>query len=356
MQTLSLNGTWKLSFTDDFPEFLTAQDLPGRFALDAAVPAPVHQVLMDAGLLDDPRVGLNSLKARWVEESFWGYRRTFATPEGLGADTAAWLVFACLELNAVVYLNGVEVGRHANAHRPARFDVTGRLRADGAENRIVVLLESGLFANADKPGAEYRQSPQASLTKIHWQRRGQWQRGWDWQQRLLNVGILGDVRLEWADTPVPTQVQVYALPSADLRAATVHAKVSLLNRTGAPVNGELSLRVGEGEDGAGPTRSVPVAVPEGDSDHAVSVEIENPRCGGRSGTASRFFTPRSSRSHRRVPPRASRQKRAGSASARSRWTIHRTRSKGATSRSGSTTGRSSARAATGSPPTCCGAR
>src|SRR5262249_9747365 len=157
--------------------------------------APIHKVLMDAGVLDDPNVGLNSLRARWVEEMYWAYRRAFNTPEAMRPEDAAWLVFERLEMNAVIYLNGVEVGRHANAHRPARFEVTKHLRPADEENRIVVLIEAGLFDCADKPGAEYAASPQAKLTKVHWQRRGQWQRGWDWQQRLLNVGILGDVRL-----------------------------------------------------------------------------------------------------------------------------------------------------------------
>src|SRR4051794_7565047 len=125
-RTLSLNGPWGLFYNDDFPHFLTAETIPGRHGYTANVPEPVHQTLMDAGVLDDPRVGLNSLRARWVEELYWSYRRTFATPEGLG-DAAAWLVFERLEMNAVIYLNGQELGRHANAHRPARFNVAGKL-------------------------------------------------------------------------------------------------------------------------------------------------------------------------------------------------------------------------------------
>ena len=65
-------------------------------------------------------------------------------------EQTSWLVFECLDLNAVILLNGQEIGRHANAHRPARFDVTGKLRS--GENFWVVKIESGLFANAEKPG------------------------------------------------------------------------------------------------------------------------------------------------------------------------------------------------------------
>jgi beta-mannosidase len=243
-QSISLNGTWDLCHNDDFPQFLTAENLPGRHAFKARVPAPIHEVLMEAGHLDDPRVGLNSLRARWVEEVYWAYRRTFPAPEGWDGEMPAWLVFQRLEMNAVIYLNGVEVGRHANAHRPARFDVTRVLRADG-DNTLVVLIDAGLFDVSEKPGVEYRDSPQARLTKIHWQRRGQWQRGWDWQQRLLNVGILGDVRLEWSDHPIALQWQAYATLRDDLKTATITVKVSILNPTGSPFLGSLALLVGE---------------------------------------------------------------------------------------------------------------
>jgi beta-mannosidase len=277
--SLDLNGTWDLYQTDDFPTFLTAETIPGRHAFKATVPASIHRVLEDAGYLDDPRVGLNSLKARWVEETWWSYRRTFATPEGYADNTPAWLVFEQMELNAVVYLNGQEVGRHANAHRPARFDVTGKLRAggeDGLENVLVVLLESGLFENADNPGEEYRASPQAKLTKIHWQRRGQWQRGWDWQQRLITVGILRDVRLEWSAGPVVTQVMVYAVPSADLSAATAYARVSLYNGTGQATGGILHLRVTGAADSQD-SPEVPITIASGESLHEVTFAWEDPR-------------------------------------------------------------------------------
>ena len=46
------------------PDPYTAVTLRGRKMLEAAVPAPVHKILMNLGLIDDPNVGLNSLKAR----------------------------------------------------------------------------------------------------------------------------------------------------------------------------------------------------------------------------------------------------------------------------------------------------
>ena len=279
-QTLSLNGDWSLAWHDDFPQFLTA---PLRTQLTATVPEPVHQTLMRHGLLDDPRVGLNSLKARWVEEQFWVYRRVFASPvvtspqplsrtlasslgkglpespseppspvrnerpgEGAGGEVTSgevFLTFELLEYDAVIYLNGQELGRHANAHTPARFDVTGKLRPEGEENTLVVRLDAGLYSVADKPGADYQATPSGLLTKRHWQRKGQWQCGWDWQQRLMNVGILGNVRLEWSEHPIVTQCQVYTTVSDDLTEATVTAKFFVENHSSEPKQADLFCRV-----------------------------------------------------------------------------------------------------------------
>ena len=149
---LSLNGDWSLAWHDDFPQFLTAETAPLRAQLTAHVPEPVHATLMRHGLLDDPRVGLNSLNARWIEEQFWVYRKVFTSPPtpspersfltGEGDSNSAfsespfpkepttarergwgevWLTFTLLEFDAVIYLNGQEIGRHASAHRPACF-------------------------------------------------------------------------------------------------------------------------------------------------------------------------------------------------------------------------------------------
>ncbi|MCX7598731.1 MAG: hypothetical protein N2512_07650 [Armatimonadetes bacterium] len=267
---LSLNGTWDLTYSEDNPDYYCGPRFEGRKMLAAEVPAPVHDALMAAGLLEDPNIGLNSLRARWVEEAFWIYRRTFEAPaEAL--DAAAWLVFERLEMNAVVWLNDEEIGRHQNAHRPARFNITGKLRP--GENLLVVRVDSGIFASADKPGAEYNPNPRDLITKRHWHRKPQYQHGWDWNPRLVNVGILGDVRLEWATGPRLDQVTVLGIVAEDQRSAEIAARVTVENVTSAPVETVLRLRVPEA--GIETSRSITLAV--GESRHELSARIDNPR-------------------------------------------------------------------------------
>ncbi len=142
-----------------------------------------------------PATGLNALSARWVEEMIWFYRRTFDAP-ALAPGERAWLVFDRLELAAVVWLNGEEVGRHANAFYPCRIDVTDRLHA--GENVLLVGVEAGLFHASERPSEGYGMHYDCKLTKRVWLRQVQSSFEWDWSTRLLNVGITGGVALEIA--------------------------------------------------------------------------------------------------------------------------------------------------------------
>ena len=272
--SVSLNGTWGLAWAEGMPVmgsgYFTGEKCEMRHLVPAELPAPIHQVLMDCGLLEDVNYGLNSLRARWVEEQFWTCRRTFTVPAE-ATEAPAWLVFARLEMMAAVWLNGEEIGKHANAHRPARFEVTGKLRA--SENVIAVLLSSGMHEVCDQPVRDYMPDEISLLTRRPWLRKPQYQCGWDWNPRLMNLGILGDVALEWCSVPRMDQVTVFAVPSEDLSTAAFHARVTVQNTGEEPVEGTLRLRVVE----AGQEITVPVTLPAGESRPEAVVEMAEPR-------------------------------------------------------------------------------
>jgi beta-mannosidase len=276
--SLSLNGTWGVTWAEGSPlmnpRHYVGPKLEGRRLLPAAVPAPIHQVLMDNGLLEDPNFGLNSLKARWVEEQFWIYRHTFAAPEeAAGAGVRAWLVFEKVDTIATLWLNGEQVGRHESAHRPGRFEVTGRIRP--GENLVVVQVETGLHEAADRPAREYECAQIELLTKRHWWRKPAYQSGWDWNARLMNVGILGDVRLEWSCGPRLDDVTVYALVSDDLSTATVHVGVTLdaPRDLDAETTGTLRVRIAE----TGQEVAMKVPVVAGEQRATAELTIDRPR-------------------------------------------------------------------------------
>jgi beta-mannosidase len=268
--TICLNGTWDLAYSEDNPGQITGPVLRGIKPFCANVPSPVHRTLIDAGLLDDPNLAMNSLNARWVEDAFWAYRRTFDAPAE-AASQPAWLVFERLEMNATVLLNGEEIGAHANVHRPARFDVTGKVRA--GENLLVVRLTSGLPESLDRSASEYVGDWFARMTKRHWDRKPQYQCGWDWNPRLMNIGILGDVHFEWRDTPRLDQVTVFAELAPDLARATLRVRTSVEGVADAPAAATLLARVVE----TGQQAELPMNAERGMERNEIAIEIENPR-------------------------------------------------------------------------------
>jgi beta-mannosidase len=223
---IDLNGTWQLRWTDgqrgDQLSRLLVEEPDLSRAILAQVPGEVHLDLVAAGLIEEPALGLNSLTCRWVEEAKWSYLRTFdAGP--LEPGQRAWLVLDGLELHAAVYLNGELVGTHANAFYPCRIEVTGRVRP-GA-NRLLVHVEAGLFASADRPGQGYGMNPDSTWTKRNWHRTVQSSFGWDWSPRLLNVGITGGARLEIAAGARLETLVALAEVTPDLAEGTLTARV-----------------------------------------------------------------------------------------------------------------------------------
>jgi beta-mannosidase len=271
---MSLDGTWTLKGTDGHrgsPASYCAEEVDERMFLIAQVPGEVHLDLLRQGRIADPRVGTHALAARWVEEQYWIYRRTFTAPAEALAAGKAWLVFEGLDLVADVYLNGERVGGHANAFRPCRLDVTGRLRQ--GENHLAVCLDAGLHAVAEKPSWEYVPDYENLLTKRMWLRKPQYQFAWDWNPRLVNVGIFRPVRLEWADLARIDQVTIYPELAADHSRATLQARLHVENMTDKPL--PVTLRMTVRETGAQVERDV--ILQPGASSEALAVEVEKPR-------------------------------------------------------------------------------
>ena len=149
---IPLDGEWLLRWDDgergERLQRVLAGDADWERGWTADVPGSVHETLLAHGVIPEPNLGTNVLACRWVEETFWYYRRTFRVPK-LAAAERAVLCFDTLDLTATICLNGVEVGCHNNAFRPCRIDVTAALRP--GTNELVVRLESGLFSAAHRP-------------------------------------------------------------------------------------------------------------------------------------------------------------------------------------------------------------
>lgn len=275
-QKLDLSGTWKITWNEGGhgPQSLDAwlrsdpDKDPYRF-LDADVPMELHKVLEKAGLVEDINSGMNTLKARWVEEKYWLYVKRFDLPES-ESGSRIWLVFDQLDLNADILINGIHAGSHHSAFIPCRIDVTGLVKP--GSNLIQVGLESGLYGVAEKEGASYLQNMGALLNKRHWLRKPQYQFLWDWNPRLVNVGITGPVYLEWTSAARIDQVSVQCSVSNDLQNADILVK-AFIDSPETVQNISLNATLIE----TGKTISLPASIPAGLSALTLHIPITNPK-------------------------------------------------------------------------------
>ncbi|MDO8588719.1 MAG: hypothetical protein Q7T82_16950 [Armatimonadota bacterium] len=292
LQTFSLNGGWKIRGFDGahgHPEAFFGESCDETGFIDAQVPGNVHLDLERAGVIPDCNFGTNAQSARWVEEQVWVYRTTFDAPPSLDTQlstpisappslnpqlstlNSTWLVFDGLDLNAVVYLNGVEIGRHANFFTPRRIDITGKLRS--GQNTLAVRIDSGLYAAADKPAAPHTPILSDLLTKRAWLRKPQSLFSWDWAPRLITVGIWRGVRLEWSGAPRIDAVTIYPELTDDHKSAQVRARLFVDNPAQEPVKATARARVPQ----AGSIAEQEVEIPPGASRHDLRCLIPNPK-------------------------------------------------------------------------------
>ena len=227
----SLAGEWKVTWTDGTHNreldkiviFPAEKDLE-RY-IDVPVPMDLNVAMEKRGLISDPNVGVNSLQARWVGQQYWCYYKTFEVDDD-ALSTRCWLVFDRLDYVAEIYLNGTKIGSHENAFMPCRIDVSDHL-TEGI-NKLVVGIESGHYYAAQKPGLDYITPNFVEVAnKRVWLRKPQYQYGWDWNPVMVNVGITGDVRLEWSDGVRIEEVIVQSELTDDLKSAQVNCKTYL---------------------------------------------------------------------------------------------------------------------------------
>ncbi len=93
----------------------------------AKVPGDVYTDLWRAGRIEDPHFGRNSLKAKWVPEHEWWYKRQFDVPKEM-FQKHIQLVFDGVDFGCDVWLNGEFLGSHEGMFSKFKFDVSDIIR------------------------------------------------------------------------------------------------------------------------------------------------------------------------------------------------------------------------------------
>lgn len=158
--------------------------------IDVDVPGDVHRALIAAGRIADPFYDRNEDLCRWMEDREWWYRLRFTGADGpLQADERLRLIFHGRDTYATIWLNGAELGQHANMFTPAVFDVTARVQQ--GENTLAILFDRPLDHLQALEGIE----PWGPNPERIPMRKAQYGYGWDWGPRLPTTGIWRPIEL-----------------------------------------------------------------------------------------------------------------------------------------------------------------
>ncbi|KAJ5782117.1 Glycoside hydrolase family 2 immunoglobulin-like beta-sandwich [Penicillium paradoxum] len=207
------------------------------------VPSTVQQDLIANKKLADPYLGLNELKARWVNEKVWVYRHEFQRPEVPAGSTVA-LVFDGLDTFASVKLNGETILESSNMFLGHRVDITELSRSSGETNVLEIefdcaLLKARELRNED-PNHKW-QGFNGDMARLA-VRKAQYHWGWDWGPVIMTAGIWREVRLEVYSARVEDLWPQTHLAS-DQKSATVTAvaKIDAFNSEGYTARFNLKL-------------------------------------------------------------------------------------------------------------------
>jgi hypothetical protein len=85
------------------------------------VPGDVYTDLWRVGRIDDPHVGRNGQRAKWVMDYEWWYFKTFKVPPEMKGKQIR-LMFEGVDYECDVWLNGEALGNHQGAYSRFHFD------------------------------------------------------------------------------------------------------------------------------------------------------------------------------------------------------------------------------------------
>ncbi len=211
-------------------------------AVPATVPGSVQRALREAGMLPDWNVGTNWLACDWVENRQWMFETHL--PDMVPSAGQRW-VLRCdgLDYKGWVFVGQALAGEFCNGHLPVEFDLTSLITEPGMSLRIMFDLPP-------------RWLGQFGRTSEMRDRKVRFNYTWDWQPRLVQVGIWDDISLDIESGPALSAVTVRTDWDADngsgsLRVGLVSsgdasqaAIVRLLDGTRAVMDEQISIEAG----------------------------------------------------------------------------------------------------------------
>ena len=155
----SLDGyDWKLKMMrpgqgeEEGLQNLFPEDMETSAWISAKVPGDIYTDLWNAGVIDDPYYGRNTVKDQWVQHYEWWYTKKFYVTEDPG-DRIVSIKFDGVDYSCSVWLNGHFLGHHEGALTSFSYDVNKYLRVSKddrceSSNMLTIRLDPPKQVNA----------------------------------------------------------------------------------------------------------------------------------------------------------------------------------------------------------------
>ena len=217
---IDLAGTWKLSSADHWIE-----------GIETSVPGGVYRPLVKAGKVLDPFFGFNEWRTLWVGRMDWAFERTFTVGDEILKSGNVILRLEDVDTFATFYVNGVEVGRTDDRFRRWDFDVGKHLKP--GENTIRAVFESTdrrAYEESAKYDHVYPGSEHGTCPRLNYVRTLHCKGGWDWGLSLLDMGMMGTVKLIADETRIDyTWCEQEFAADYSRCTVTLHAEITAAN-------------------------------------------------------------------------------------------------------------------------------
>lgn len=217
MNKISLNGQWNIE----------SEGL--KKSIEGTVPGCIHTDLIKEGIIKDIFYRKNADETQWIENCDWTYERRFTVDS---VEENAFLVFEGLDVYCDVFLNGKHLGYCDNMFIPHKFSVDGILKK--GENSVKVCFYSPIEKVKDEPKLRG-----AFTTERLYTRRIQCTYGWDWVQRFVSFGIIGDAYILF-DNKMRCDNAYICTKSIDDYSAQLCVELNFKNVSGKLANVEIT--------------------------------------------------------------------------------------------------------------------
>lgn len=171
----------------------TVRSADGGERLETTIPASVYTALADAGRIPDPYCGENQYGAFPLSDADYIFEHTFETPPELLCCEKVYLRFNGIDTNALIFFNGIQLGKAENMHRIYEFDITGRLSS--GSNTVQVSIFSPIDYIRGRQENEKLWGVSSTTEGFPHMRKAHYMFGWDWGPALPDMGIWRSVEL-----------------------------------------------------------------------------------------------------------------------------------------------------------------